>query len=225
MNKQEIGYVYKITSPSHKIYIGSTKNINKRQEDYKYYTCKKQRKLYNSLVKYRWENHKFEVVWTGLISDMLKHETLIGLNFNVLSRENLNSKLPKLGDTYNCVSAETREKMSNSTKSRPYSQKAIDRMKEVNLGQHRSQEIRNKIRAGHIGKIISQEVKNKMGKGTIKTLFQYDLDNNFIRKFESVSEARRILHINIGNVCACCKKKRKTAHKYKWSYFKLDTND
>lgn len=54
--------IYKITSPSGKVYIGSAFNINKRWNVYKGLHCKQQPKLYNSLIKYGIKNHIFEIV-------------------------------------------------------------------------------------------------------------------------------------------------------------------
>jgi group I intron endonuclease len=56
--------IYKITSPSGKIYIGASKDILKRwNSDYKY-ACnvKSQTKLYRSFQKYGISNHTFEIV-------------------------------------------------------------------------------------------------------------------------------------------------------------------
>ena len=54
--------IYKISSPSNKIYIGQSSNIKKRFNNYKNLHCKGQSKLYNSLKKYGWEQHKFEII-------------------------------------------------------------------------------------------------------------------------------------------------------------------
>jgi len=56
------GYIYKITSPSNKIYIGQTKNIKHRISSYKTANCKTQTKLYNSIKKYGWELHSVEIL-------------------------------------------------------------------------------------------------------------------------------------------------------------------
>ena len=53
--------IYKITSPSNKIYIGQTVNIIKRKSYYKKGDCKAQPKLYSSFKKYGWDNHLFEL--------------------------------------------------------------------------------------------------------------------------------------------------------------------
>lgn len=55
-------YIYKITSPSGKIYIGKTMNLQKRLSVYKSEYCKEQTLLYHSLKKYGYINHVFEII-------------------------------------------------------------------------------------------------------------------------------------------------------------------
>ena len=54
--------IYKITSPSNKVYIGQSTNLEKRKDDYIKLRCDKQPKLFNSLQKYDWEQHIFEII-------------------------------------------------------------------------------------------------------------------------------------------------------------------
>lgn len=60
MNK--ICGIYKITSPSGRIYIGQSEDINRRFHQYKKLNCKKQWLLYKSFVKYGVDNHIFEII-------------------------------------------------------------------------------------------------------------------------------------------------------------------
>jgi group I intron endonuclease len=56
--------VYKITSPTGKIYIGQSWTLEKRLKDYTNNPkCKCQRKLYNSLICYGPAAHKFEIIY------------------------------------------------------------------------------------------------------------------------------------------------------------------
>lgn len=56
--------IYKITSPSGKIYIGQSTNIYVRFSNYKSVSpIKAQRKLYNSFLKHGVENHIFEIIY------------------------------------------------------------------------------------------------------------------------------------------------------------------
>jgi group I intron endonuclease len=54
--------IYKITSPTNKIYIGQSVDIERRFKEYKRLNCKKQTKLYFSLKKHGVENHVFEIL-------------------------------------------------------------------------------------------------------------------------------------------------------------------
>lgn len=54
--------IYKITSPTGKIYIGQSWDINKRLYSYKKVYCTGQPKLYNSIKKYGWDNHMIKIV-------------------------------------------------------------------------------------------------------------------------------------------------------------------
>lgn len=56
--------IYKITSPSGRIYIGQSKDLNRRERDYQKYIkdSNSQVKLLASINKYNWENHIFEII-------------------------------------------------------------------------------------------------------------------------------------------------------------------
>lgn len=54
--------IYKITSPSGKIYVGQSKNIKSRWKYYEKLRCNKQFKIYHSLKKYGPENHSFDIL-------------------------------------------------------------------------------------------------------------------------------------------------------------------
>lgn len=54
--------VYKITSPSGRVYIGQSWNIKNRKATYAASRCKGQPLLYLSITKYGWANHEFNIV-------------------------------------------------------------------------------------------------------------------------------------------------------------------
>lgn len=54
--------IYKITSPSGRIYIGQTIDFDSRIKRYKRLCCKSQRKLYYSLKKYGFSKHTIEQI-------------------------------------------------------------------------------------------------------------------------------------------------------------------
>lgn len=53
-----------------------------------------------------------------------------------------------------------------------------------------------------------------------KKVYQYDLNDNFIKEWPSAKEIYRQTGYNNGSISNCCKGKRKTVYGYKWSYVK-----
>lgn len=51
-----------------------------------------------------------------------------------------------------------------------------------------------------------------------KNILQYDLHNNFIREFYSLSEASRTLHISISSILDCLKGRTKRSRKFIFRY-------
>lgn len=61
-NIPQVTCIYKITSPSGKIYIGQTLNARRRFLDYKSKSARSQPGLNNSIKKYGWDKHTFDVI-------------------------------------------------------------------------------------------------------------------------------------------------------------------
>jgi hypothetical protein len=54
--------IYRLKSPSGKVYIGQTKNLSERLSSYRNYKCKAQKKLYASLMKYGFDQHELYII-------------------------------------------------------------------------------------------------------------------------------------------------------------------
>lgn len=52
----------------------------------------------------------------------------------------------------------------------------------------------------------------------IRPVNQFDNDGKLIKSWESATEANRVLGIEKGHICSCCKGNRKHAGGYKWEY-------
>jgi group I intron endonuclease len=107
MNK--ICGIYKITSPTNKIYIGQSVNIYRRINHYVNIMCIDQPKLYHSLVKYGWNAHIFEIIHeceASELNNLEKHYIKIFNSFNTEHGLNLTDG----GEGAN-VTQETREKI------------------------------------------------------------------------------------------------------------------
>jgi group I intron endonuclease len=105
--------IYKITSPTGRVYIGKSKDINRRWKTYKNYNCKKQPKLYASLKKYGWEAHVFEIIEECDFDDLNYKERFWQDNFEVLN-EGLNCVLTETEELDFVMTEETRKKMRDS---------------------------------------------------------------------------------------------------------------
>lgn len=60
-------------------------------------------------------------------------------------------------------------------------------------------------------------ISNKNGKLS-KTVYQYTLDGEFVREWESTSEIQRQTGWWNGNISNCCLGRTKTAYGFRWSY-------
>jgi group I intron endonuclease len=109
--------IYKITSPSNKIYIGQSSNIDQRIKDYrKTIHCKGQVRLYNSLIKYGFENHSFEVIEYCQYNDLNKRERYWQDFYDVINLNGLNCKLTPCEGKKMELSKEARKKISDKVK-------------------------------------------------------------------------------------------------------------
>jgi len=224
MEINKIGYIYMITSPTGRLYVGSTINISNRWNHYYLLKCKSQRKLYNSLLKYGWKAHIFEIIMKVPIDEMLKYETMIGWGFNVLEKENLNCRLPKLGDIYSVMSYDTKLRIGFKNKNSIRTQAQKDNLKFINLGKKLSKETcikMGKARLGNkhaLGKTRISEFKLTMNSHNFKPILQFDLNDNFIKEWISIKNAAEVLKINSGHIGQVCLGKRKSSGRFKWKY-------
>jgi len=65
-------------------------------------------------------------------------------------------------------------------------------------------------------------MKRRFGKENpnSKVVYQYDLNGNFIKKWDCAMDIQRELGIPSPRICSCCLGISKTAYKYKWKYVK-----
>jgi len=112
--------IYKITNPKGAVYIGQTKDIERRFKEYKnIFNCNEQPKLFNSLNKYGVENHTFEIIIQCEIHELNKYERYYQDLYNSTDKVlGLNCVLTNTDELKQEFSVETREKISKSLKGR-----------------------------------------------------------------------------------------------------------
>lgn len=115
--------IYKITSPTGKIYVGQSVNIENRFSCYKCTKAKGQPKLSKSLNKYGIDNHIFEILETCSIAELNPRERYYQEYYNTTTRNGLNCSLTKSNDKSGKVSEETRNKMRIAGKKKIFTEK------------------------------------------------------------------------------------------------------
>ena len=138
--------IYKITSPSGRIYVGQSRNIKYRFLDYKKLKCKRQVKLYRSFLKYGVDSHTFEVIEECIFEELNNRERYWQEYYNVIDRNiGLNLLLVNCDDKPMIISDESREKIRQSGLGRIFSEESKKKMSEWQLGKKHSNETKEKI--------------------------------------------------------------------------------
>lgn len=156
--------IYKITSPSEKVYIGQSWNIDNRKYRYERHYCVAQPKLYNSLVKYGWEAHTFEIELE--LRDDISQDSLDTWEQYFMDKyRGAGFELMNLREAGSCGkhAEETKNKISKINKGRifgPRSEEVKIKISKSNTGKKRTPEQIRNISKAHIG--IQTGTKNGM---------------------------------------------------------------
>lgn len=110
--------IYKITSPTGRIYIGQSRNYENRIIAYKKLRCLKQRRLYHSLKKHGVENHIFEIIHLCKEEELNYWENYYIKLFDTFNTNNgLNLKEGGLNEK---ISEESKKRISESKKNKNF---------------------------------------------------------------------------------------------------------
>ena len=105
--------IYKITSSNGRIYIGQSRNINKRFTQYKRLGCEKQPRLYNSFIKYGVDDHTFEIIEECEVEQLNIRERYYQDLYDVTSKQGLNCTLQETDILPRVFSEITKQKGKN----------------------------------------------------------------------------------------------------------------
>lgn len=237
--------IYKITNPKGRIYIGQSVDIEKRRKNYKSVTnCKQQIILHNSLVKYGFSEHVFEVIEECSIEELNTRERYWQDYYNVLL-EGLNCKLTKTNDKSGKQSKHTSNKRVINTDFKGRSQKYAKLVLQYDRQGNFIREWNSIKEAGESlgsngssiclcckGTRISAhkfiwkyktdttqeivQVGRKLGRQ--KPVVQYSKEYLPIKEWTSPKEAGNALKIEATNIAACCRGILKTSGGFIWKY-------
>lgn len=179
--------IYKIISPTNKIYIGQSIDIYKRWCTYYQLNSKTKRqpKLYRSFKKYGVKTHTFEIIENcsiGLLNERERHwqEYYNSINLGL-----------------NCIYQET------NYKKRKVSQQTRDKIRKANLGKKPNKETIEKLRIRMIGnsyvkgKKRDDKVKEKISK-RMKEISKGKNNNMYNRFAEDNPNSKIILNTETG---------------------------
>ena len=193
--------IYKITSPSRRVYIGQSVNVKKRFNAYKFLDCKCQRKIYNSLKKYGFEKHKFEILIECEVSELNDKERYFQEIYNSVNN-GMNCSFTKSTDRNGYHSKESIELMKIARAKR--GPESFAKYSETRTGSKLSEETKRKISEKLKGQKLSIETKLKMsfsksGSGNSKSKKVLCTITNKI--YDSVAICERENDIKFNSLC------------------------
>ena len=180
--------IYKITSPTGRIYIGQSVDIDYRWNDYRNKNCKSQPRLSRSFLKHGIDNHKFEVIEECSIESLNEKERYYQDLYKCIY-DGLNCRLTASDGKSGRMSKESRLKMSEAGKRKVMTAEHKEKIKKGNVrpmlgkkhtaeslalmsenrkkcpirkGYSLSQETKDKIALKATGRKASEETKAKM---------------------------------------------------------------
>ena len=152
--------IYKITSPTKKIYIGQSIDVNDRFTKYKRLNCDNQTILIRSFRKYGVDSHKFEILEECLESELNDKERYYQDVFECVGKNGLNCKLTKSSDRNGILSAETRIRIGLGNRGKVVSSEARKKISIAN--KNPSKETRLRMSLSQKGRVCSELTKTKM---------------------------------------------------------------
>ena len=161
-----MGFIYRLTFPSKKSYIGQTiRDIHKRLEEHQYASSSCVA-VYNAIKKYGWE--KVEKEWYEVPDEDLNfYEEMLVALLGTLSPGGYN--LMGGGGSKGRPSEESRQKMSEAISGekhhfygKEHTEETKQKMSEAQKGKTLSDETKQKLRKANLGKTRSEETKKKI---------------------------------------------------------------
>lgn len=170
--------IYKIISPSGRIYVGQSIDLKRRFFDYnRLSNCKSQTRLYNSFIKYGVENHVFEIIEITQAYNLNERERYYQELYSCISKKGLNCKYVSTNLKSGVVSEFTKNKLSLVKKGFKHTDES---KKLVSINNSRywkgkkrppmSEEQKNKISKSNFGKKRDKETGFKISEKISKIL-------------------------------------------------------
>ena len=218
-----MGFIYKIVNKANgMIYIGQT--IKSLQERWRQHRTKSSncRYLKHAFKKYGIDNFDFIMICICFDEDLDK--------FEIQYMKSLNSMVPngynlREGGNSGRHSEETKKKISDTLKSRTDLVRHTPSFKGIYHTDDSKKKISDTlksrtdlVRPSFKGIYHTDDSKKKMSESHKIKINQYDLNDNFIKLFDSISDAAKETNIERSSIGKCCNRSYKTSGGFKWKF-------
>jgi group I intron endonuclease len=219
-----MGFIYKITNKENgMIYIGQT--IQTLEDRWRQHRKKSSTCLYlkRAFEKYGIDNFIFEMICCCDNEEFDKLEIHYMIEFNSIVPNGYNLREGGNSGRHN---EETKKKISDALKGRtdifrhqlgkPITEETKKKISDALKG--RTDIIRNHNHFRTTGMHHTEKAKKQMSESHKKKVDQYDLDNNFIKSFDSIADAAIEINTCRDNIGRVCSGRNKTAAGFIWKY-------
>jgi group I intron endonuclease len=222
-NRKVLSGIYKIRSPSNKIYIGQSVDIAFRFHKYKTLNCHGQPKLFASFRKYGFESHSFEILQLCNVEELNQLEKYyIDLFGTFNSKYGLNLK--DGGGSKGRLSEASKQKIIAKLKGKKGNRKGSKHSLEARKKMSISQLSKKRIPWNKgVKKCFSKEVRLKMSislrnnkNARRAPTYQYSINYKLIHAYSSIAEASRISRISRTAIINNIKNRTKTSGGFIW---------
>ncbi len=220
--------IYKIISPSGRVYIGQSSNIQKRFSGYRRMKSVDQSRLHASFLKYGIDNHVFEIIEECEFLDLNKRERFYQDMYEVLGPMGLNCVLTPTDVLPEVKSEETRRKISASNTGKKHTESAKKKVSIANIGKVLSPESRKKLSEARKGMVFSEETKKRISESKTgkKTKRDYSLSTGLGNSSSKIilDTQAGVFYYGVRDAARCLGKQESVLLRYLKGYRKNKTN-
>ena len=234
----KIGHIYKITSPTGRVYIGKTTRLNDRISYYRNNNKGGQKILDSSIKKYGWDQHKFEVIDEASVDQLNELEIKYIKELNTFHYDNSNGmNLTRGGEGLNGrkLSAETIAKQVAKRIGTKRSEATKKLMSDIKKGKApssafyvRTEKHLEILRQNNLGRIVPKEEIAKRNQSRLNRLIeqheailQIDIKGNIIKEWQMLpKDIAKHFNAYDTNIIKCLNNKKEKGLGYIWKYKK-----
>jgi group I intron endonuclease len=213
-----MGVIYKITSPSGRVYVGKTKRLKIRIWEYRWRSKKRKSIIHDSIKGYGWEAHKLEVI-EEIADELLNEREVFWIKeLNTFYLDNEKGMNMTRGGDGNVPSwkhnTERRKKQAQrfSGEGNPFYGKThteeYRKRKSIEVSEYNK---RNGVK-------VPEWAAEKGREAIRKKILCYDLQGNFLKEYNSLSSASAELSISHQSITDSLTKRKSQAKGFVFRY-------